>query len=175
MEGDLSEAEHAYNDYITSGEAVADDAALEQRRTNQVIAKHKSRCLATYFLFDQDKVWYDAQANCHGIAEMSVRYKTNVLRFLRRRAPILAERYSWGLLYSMDLPSGLREVAPGGEPYGPVLSMGAIFSDDGGNMDVGFEVMMDEITADPAAWLDHTPLVERMSRDVAEGIGGDDD
>jgi hypothetical protein len=110
---------------------------------------------AMHALFSQDGVWFDAQCRRHDVAEMSVRYKANVVAFLERRAPNLELLYSFGEIQSVSL-------AP----------------TDGSMAADMLEQALDEETArraaDPVAWLHSTPLVARMLRDVEAGLGGED-
>jgi hypothetical protein len=109
----------------------------------------------TLSLLDQDQIWIDGQGNRHDVAEMSVRYKANVIAFLERRAKLLEFHYSCG----------------------EALWFGSL---DGGEMamasleDSMFEAQ-DERLKDPVAWLRSTRLVARLIADVNAGLGGEDD
>lgn len=113
-------------------------------------------CRDVYALLEQDQVWVDIKHNVHQIAEMSIRYKTNVVAFLERRAPGLCEKYAYGEIqrYWTNGPNGQ-------------MAQDALEEE--------LDRADDERRADPVAWLRSTKLMQRLAADIATGIDGDDD
>lgn len=139
----------------------------------------------------QTEIWVDQRGVEHGIDEMSVRYKANVVRFLERRAPgmvarALAARY-------FELVGKLFEPVPcvlGEMPDGTAVECGA--ARHGNRWEHGVDHLMldydkypDEVDAmipdlptvtndEAVDMVRRTPLVQRLIADVEAGAGGDD-
>lgn len=94
-------------------------------------------------LFYQGEVWVDRESVEHRIVDMEPRYCRNVINFLKRRADRIATAV------------GVRMIT-GPQPSGEVAN------------DV-FDAALDELEADPAGWLESTPLLEALARRAAEG------
>lgn len=130
-----------------------------------------------YMLFNQDRVWVDAQGAVHQLDEMSARYKGNVVRFIERRAGILGWKYGLGELEAIFAPVG-REILGFDEDGQPRLGRLVEGGPRGDAACDAVESFIDEAdrarAADPVAWIRTTKLMQRLCADVAAGVGGED-
>lgn len=106
-------------------------------------------------VLDQADVWVDKEGQRHLVEEMSVRYKSNVVGYLERRARAVASQYAVHAVHALPDPDWVGEAA--------------------------FDSLMHEVNAtwdallgDPLVWLRGTTLVQRLRDDVAAGRGGVD-
>ena len=133
--------------------------------------------IGVYLLLNQDSVWVDAQGKQHALAEMSVRYKDNVVRFIERRAAILAWKYGLGEIESIYAPIG-REIIGMDDNNKPRLGALIMGGPRGDAACDAVESFMDEgdraRLEDPVAWIRTTKLMQRLAADVATGVGGQD-
>lgn len=131
-----------------------------------------------YLLLEQADIWIDRQGRRHDVAEMTTRYKRNVIQFLERHAKNLALAHSVGQINAIFAPIG-REVT-GVDENGQDVLGGLVHGGPRGEaaqdaLDAAInaeDVLKD---ADPVAWIRSTPLVSRMLDDIAAGRGGEDD
>lgn len=130
-----------------------------------------------YVLLNQGHLWVDRGGRRHDIAEMSVRYKRNVIGFLERRARYLVTMHGTGQLEAIFAPIG-REVLGEREDGSPVLGE-VVYGGPRGEMaqdrfDWEMQRAQAEREDDPVGWLRTTPLLRRLIDDVENNRGGTD-
>lgn len=98
-------------------------------------------------VLSQDELWYPKEGGQVRLDEMSLRWKTNLLRFLERRAGALQD-------------SAIQRLLSGPQPGGDMASD-------------AFDSMVDaEIDAKPTTWLYRQPLVLKLEQLIREGHDG---
>lgn len=101
----------------------------------------------------QTQVWVDRLGIPHALHEMSADYLTNVIAFLRRRAP------EWHLDTlidaTADLADALRHEA------------------DPAQLEPAMTQVKGLLALDPVGWIDDTPLMRELDRRLRPGAGGD--
>lgn len=132
-----------------------------------------------YALLEQDQIWFDIRSQRHEIAEMSVRYKANVIGWLERRAHGFAVMYGIGKearIWGASAPVVIG-VDDNGDPiesrksYSMAPTPGSMAAD---MLEAELDAETTKQLADPVAWIRTTPLVRRLLDDIANGRGGTD-
>jgi hypothetical protein len=109
------------------------------------LQEFKERAQSVYVLFIQSRTWIDKEGRRHLIAEMEPRYRGNVVRFLRARAPGLAHLFYWGTAFNPPQFGGeMAQLAAEQE------------------LDRWAEWASERLESDPWAILADTPLVQAL-------------
>lgn len=74
-------------------------ASRERLEKQRRIYARKVSDRSVYQVLNQDKTWWDFEGEAHSIKAMSLRYKINLLGWLRRNARNLLYAYWWQLPY----------------------------------------------------------------------------
>jgi hypothetical protein len=133
----------------------------------------------------QTEIWFDQRGNEHRIDEMSVRYKTNVLRMIERHAPrIVANAMVDALVAKLMSASSTvpcvdcdqRGITKPHEwEHGAWHGSGPV---PGSEADQMFQYVLPEMpsmsTEEAVEMVRRTPLVARLIEDIAAGRGGTD-